>query len=217
MAKVSQKGPGSSTPCAARRSVASFQHPKCTQLSVEMHAAGDGQAVDFAACRKTLARLQEEIAAGQSSKFAMACQLARNPRDPRLKLFVTWQALQFRHEHADLFHGGDYIPLNVRGSRAKHVCAFARNSVSCSGSQRKVAVIVVPRLIAQLTPPPANAVATPPPLGPAIWEDTQVLIEDAAGISLEDLFTGEMHLPEDGLISVGRALSDFPVALLTAR
>ena len=134
---------------------------------------------------------------------------------PRLKLFVTWQTLQFRREHADLFQEGDYIPLNVRGSRSKHVCAFARISVSSPGAPRKVAVIIVPRLIAQLTPAEANGAGNSSPLGPAIWEDTHVLVEDLAVSSLENLFTGQIELPENGLIPVARALSDFPVAVLT--
>ena len=65
-------------------------------------------------------------------------ELAQNPRDPRLKLFVTWRVLQFRRQHADLFQLGDYIPLDVEGAKAKHLCAFARRwpSPSDVGARR---------------------------------------------------------------------------------
>ena len=82
--------------------------------------------VDFALRRKMLARLRKDAGRNDRSLLALARQLAQDPRDPRLKLLVTWRVLQYRRQHADLFRLGDYIPLDVIGPQAKHVCAFAR-------------------------------------------------------------------------------------------
>ena len=82
--------------------------------------------VNFVARRKMLARLRKNVGRDDRSLLSLAAGLARNPRDPRLKLFVTWRALQFRRQHGDLFGLGDYVPLDVEGAKTPHVCAFAR-------------------------------------------------------------------------------------------
>ena len=82
--------------------------------------------VDFANRRKMLAQLRKNAGRNDRSLPSLARQLALNPRDPRLKLFVTWRVLQFRRQSADLFRLGDYIPLEASGPQARHVCAFAR-------------------------------------------------------------------------------------------
>jgi (1->4)-alpha-D-glucan 1-alpha-D-glucosylmutase len=51
---------------------------------------------------------------------------ALDPHDNRVKLFVTARLLAARRTHPELFTRGDYKPLHVTGSRAKHVIAFAR-------------------------------------------------------------------------------------------
>jgi (1->4)-alpha-D-glucan 1-alpha-D-glucosylmutase len=170
--------------------------------------------VDFALRGKLLRRLRKDIGRNERSLLPLARELAQNPRDPRLKLFVTWRVLQFRRQHADLFRLGEYIPLEVGGSRAKHVCAFARAQASGAGPERQVAVVIAPRLIAQLTPPGDDSPA-PPPLGTTIWNDTHISIERLAPSSLKNLFTGETCVPDDSRISLAAALADFPVALLT--
>ena len=130
--------------------------------------------VDFALRRKMLARLRKDAGRKDRSLLALARQLALDPRDPRLKLFVTSRVLQFRRQHAGLFRHGDYIPLEVSGPRAKHVCAFARTCPSPSGSGREIALVIAPRFIAELTPLRSDAPTAPPPTGSAIWEDTHV-------------------------------------------
>lgn len=170
--------------------------------------------VDFSLRGKMLRRLRKDIGRNERSLLPLARELAQNPRDPRLKLFVTWRVLQFRRHHADLFRLGEYIPLEVGGSRAKHVCAFARVHSSSAGSDRQIAIVIAPRLIAQLTPPGADSPA-PSPLGSTVWEDTYVSMEGVASSAMKNLFTGEPCLPEDSRISLAVALADFPVALLT--
>ena len=172
--------------------------------------------VDFARRRDMLARLRAIDATGDPSLPALARELARNPRDPRLKLFVTWRVLQFRRRHAELFQLGDYIPLDVQGPRARHACAFARVRGSPLGAGPKIAVVIVPRLIAQLTPLAPDSSPAPPPVGSAVWEDTHVLVGDWASPRLENLFTAQVCSPQGSRVLAAEALSDFPVALLTS-
>ncbi len=170
--------------------------------------------VDFTLRRKMLARLSKDAGRKDRSLLSLACQLARDPRDPRLKMFVTSRVLQFRRQHASLFRYGDYIPLDVSGPRAKHVCAFARTCPSPSGSGREVALVVAPRFIAELTPLRSDSPTVSPPVGPATWEDTHVTVGDVPLLPLKNVFTGQAVSLEDPCLPVATALADFPVAVL---
>ena len=100
--------------------------------------------------------------------------------------------------------------------RRQSICAFSRGSGShLRKSEPKIAIVIAPRLIAQLTPLPTDSLPAPPPLGSAIWEDTQIIVENVASSPLRNVFTGQMCSPEDSRIPVAAALADFPVALLT--
>ena len=150
------------------------------------------------------------------SVAALARPRARpKPRDPRLKLFLTWRTLQLRRQRADLFRFGQYVPLEVQGAEAKHVCAFARHSIAAAEFERSVAIVVVPRWIAQLTPLPPDALAAPPPMGHAVWGDTRVMMSQAAPVALKNWFTGRICPSPNGSLAMGDVLSDFPVALLS--
>lgn len=52
--------------------------------------------------------------------------LVKEPKDGRIKLFITKKILQFRKNHPKPFLNGSYTPLNVKGPLAEHVIAFAR-------------------------------------------------------------------------------------------
>ncbi len=181
--------------------------------------------VDFRRRREMLAELQAKVADGDPSFLALARQLGQDPRHPRLKLFLTWRTLQFRRQHADLFRFGDYIPLEAQGARAKHVCAFARRWPSGNAGEqavahdgvpgRSLAVVIAPRWIAQLTPLSPESLAAPPPLGRAVWEDTHLGLDQWALSRLKNVFTGQAYSPQDSLLWLADALSDFPVALLS--
>jgi (1->4)-alpha-D-glucan 1-alpha-D-glucosylmutase len=171
--------------------------------------------VDSRRHREMLLQIQKDLAQGDSSLLTLARELAHNPRDGRLKLFLTWRTLQFRRRHAALFQSGDYVPLEAQGTRARHVCAFARCSTSVGESERPMAIIVVPRWIAQLTPLPPDALVAPPPMEDAVWEDTRLAVGPWASSPLKNLFTGEIYSADESLLWVGKVLSNFPVALLS--
>ncbi len=171
--------------------------------------------VDFSHRRKLLARLQKDIGRNERSLLALARQLAQDPRDPRLKLLVTWRVLQCRRKHAEFFRLGGYTALETSGPRAAHVCAFAREYASAPGSQRQIAIVIAPRLLAHLTPSGNDSPTALPPIGSSVWEDTYVAIGSAISSPLKNLFTGQVISIEDCRLPVGRALADFPVALIS--
>ena len=164
--------------------------------------------------RKLLEQLRQEVGCNERSLQTLSRQLAQDPRNPRLKLFIIWRVLQLRRQHPDLFQGGDYLPLDVDGPRAKHICAFARACRSRSKSGRKVAIVIAPCRIAALTLSASDSLP-PPPLGSVVWEDTQVPVGDVTSSALTNLFTGQVISLEDSRIPVANALADFPIAVLT--
>jgi len=171
--------------------------------------------VDFATRREMLSGLRSEVAQGDRALLALANRLARDPCDPRLKLFVTWRTLQLRRRHARLFQSGDYVPLEVQGARARHVCALARIDRSASGSEPAVAIVAAPRLIAQLTPWAQETFVAPPPLGAAVWGDTCLVVEGLPSSPLKNVFTGQVCAIDSARLPVASLLADFPVALAT--
>ncbi len=116
--------------------------------------------------------------------------LAANPLQDEMKLWVTHKALQFRKANRELFARGEYLALAVRGPCARHVCAFARRL------QELWAVVVAPRWSSRIED----------------WADTELLVPQDAPAGWRDVLTG--------LIPAGWRLADlmreFPVAMLAA-
>lgn len=109
-------------------------------------------------------------------------------------------------DRLQLFLRGDYMPLQVSGARANHVCAFAR---SRNGEE---VVITVPRLLARL-------IGSETPLGPAVWGN-DALVPPAAPQSrtYRNVFTGEIveTVERDGrrVLPLAAVFARFPVAML---
>jgi len=168
--------------------------------------------VDFDLRRSLLAQLQAAMTGEDTARLRLAEQLARNPRDPRLKLLVTWQLLQFRRRHVRLFQSGAYVPLEAEGSKAEHVCAFAWRQSPEAGAP-SVAIVVVPRLLAKLTP--AEYPSQPPlPLGPGVWNDTRVVARDLLPRSLRNALSGERYSFSGPQLLLGEIMERFPIAVL---
>jgi (1->4)-alpha-D-glucan 1-alpha-D-glucosylmutase len=154
--------------------------------------------VDFALRR----RLLDELRQGPADP-ARAAQLLESWRDGRVKLWVTWQALQARARHPDAFVRGGYLPVAAEGTRAGHLLAFLRQG---GGS---ALLAVAPRLVAGLEAASGVQGAT----GPASWGDTRLRAAELAG-RWRNLLTGEeLRGGEDGL-AAAEVLAHFPVALL---
>jgi (1->4)-alpha-D-glucan 1-alpha-D-glucosylmutase len=131
--------------------------------------------------------------------------------DGRIKLYLTWRTLSLRWEHHGLFQYGTYLPLSANGTKAEHICAFARRF------KDRTAIVAVPRLFVGLCGfnPKAK------PIGSEIWLDTRV---NAASEQFDkrvyrNIFTGERVVPEmhsgNPSFPAAQLFSNFPVALLT--
>ncbi|MGF6775088.1 malto-oligosyltrehalose synthase [Paraburkholderia sp. GAS334] len=132
-------------------------------------------------------------------------QLA-NWRDGRVKLGVVQRMLALRAHLPALPDQGVYMPLQIRGSRAAHVIAFARRYGNAYG------IVIATRLAATLL----DASARTPLVDPERWGDTAVEMPEAlASRALFDwLSPGAPKVDESGLLYLRDALVAMPVAML---
>jgi (1->4)-alpha-D-glucan 1-alpha-D-glucosylmutase len=98
--------------------------------------------IDFTARSGALKQIAGAEAEGRESLLR---SLLDRWSDGRIKLFLIWKALRFRHEHAALFHEGDFLPLQAAGCNARNVIAFVRKAGS------KSVLVAVPRWLSQLS------------------------------------------------------------------
>lgn len=151
------------------------------------------------------ARLARELEARWRDGEGDPGELVARWSDGRAKLWLVWRLLALRRERPELLCEGEYEPLEVVGTRAEHVCAFARRE---GGS---AVLVVAPRLVAPLLAP-GSALA----LDPDALADTAVLAPaDLDADSLREVTTGRSIALEpapDGrrALPVARALARFP-------
>jgi (1->4)-alpha-D-glucan 1-alpha-D-glucosylmutase len=161
------------------------------------------RAVDYRIRSELLAELAHD------SERRLPEMLARL-EDGRCKLLLTWRALQLRRAQPRLFSHGDYRRLRVHGSRAHHLCAFARRY------ERRAVVVIAPRLYRRLLDDSARL-----PLGSEVWEDTFIELPANANSRrpLRNVVDGTPLQPQsEGNmlgIAAAQALARFPVALLS--
>jgi (1->4)-alpha-D-glucan 1-alpha-D-glucosylmutase len=128
--------------------------------------------------------------------------LLTNWRDGHIKQTLIKQVLNLRAEHAELFRRGTYQALEVVGSQAHRVLAFAREH------QGKRAIVIVPIRCAPLLENSAE-----PRVDALRWGDTRVKLPfTASEENLKGLFssTAVTHHRE---LNISAALGDFPVNL----
>lgn len=158
--------------------------------------------VDYELRRRLLERArQEELPA-----------LLETWRDGAVKLGLIWRTLALRRSFPDLFAAGGYQPLQVRGERAGHVCAFAR----VRGDH--LLIVAVPLLVARLWPEDQQS----PPLG-AVWRGVNIdLPRGGDGRHFVNVLTGDAVNPRrprrgNPVLATADLFSRFPVALLESR
>ena len=167
--------------------------------------------VDFGRRRQMLKALASEIEA-TTDLGGLARRLLKAPDDGAVKLFVIRQTLAVRRRRGDLFARGEYRPIEVQGTHAEHVLAFARTAPGGAGrtAPRGAALTVVPRLVA------ARGISEP--VGADYWGDTMLVLPPEVTGSLRNAFTGAdtvvARSGDVGRVPVGAALATFPVALL---
>jgi len=137
-----------------------------------------------------------------------AREVVATRNDGRIKLHMTFKALNFRRENRELFESGRYLPLTVEGTCQEHICAFER---SVNGSS---ILVVVPLFCSRLIGDSSGL-----PLGPEVWQDTRIIQPfDIASSCYRNIFTGEVLSLDQQESQLSLALQDilavYPVALL---
>lgn len=128
--------------------------------------------------------------------------LLTNWRDGRIKQRLIATTLQRRAEHAELFRQGAYHALEVVGSEAHRVLAFARQHA------HTWAIVIVPIRCAGLLENSAE-----PQVGAPQWGDTRVKLPFAApDQNLKGLFS-TVAVTNHRELNISAALGDFPVNL----
>jgi (1->4)-alpha-D-glucan 1-alpha-D-glucosylmutase len=101
-------------------------------------------------------------------RIGLVRELAADLQRDEVKMFVTHRALEFRKANRELFARGEYMPLEVQGSCAGHVVAFARKL------GEHWAVVVAPRWTSRVHD----------------WGDTEIVMPDGAPGEWTDAITG---------------------------
>jgi (1->4)-alpha-D-glucan 1-alpha-D-glucosylmutase len=164
--------------------------------------------VDFVHRRELLNALDQRLNESASALGDLAGELVAERTDGRIKLFVIRQLLNYRRENPDLLTCGQYLPVELAGSRREYVCAFCRKSGDAA------LIVVAPRLVAGLV-----GMSGQPPLGPTVWEDTLLILpKGLAQGQFVNLFTGDLLSAGDDsespVLPIASALKTFPVAAL---
>lgn len=115
-------------------------------------------------------------------------ELAANPQQDEMKLFVTYKALEARRSRRDLFARGEYVPLAARGACARNVVAFARRRGG------EWAAVVAPRWTSRVTE----------------WGDTEVVLPEGTPAEWTDCLTAL----SPASWRMKDLVAEFPVAML---
>ena len=158
-------------------------------------------AIDFA--RRETALKEIESSEGTHIKEARR-GFVEHWQDGKIKLYLIRKALRFRRDHGDLFHEGEFVPLQVAGCHSENVIAFLRRTPSAS------TLVVLPRWLCRIADKsgslPARIdwcdthIVLPPP-SPRNWKSILAPTELAS----QDRQTGACLMLND-------LLNDFPVA-----
>ncbi len=154
-------------------------------------------------------RMLEELKSMEASmgNGPLCAELLKRPEDSRIKLYVTWKALNLRKTFKEVFVGGDYVALETGGAKKEHICAFSRkNSIGN-------VLVCAPRFYTGLVAPGERG--GPDFIEKSVWEGTYVALPGPG--RFKDVFTGRVAetRTEDGrsLMSAGELLSGFPLFL----
>jgi (1->4)-alpha-D-glucan 1-alpha-D-glucosylmutase len=157
--------------------------------------------VNFDRRIKLLDKLIQQERLGQQSLIE---RIMKSWQDGRVKLYVTYKALDARRADEDIFQDGSYVPLPVEGKRQEHVGVFARNR------GEKWAITAVPRFLTGLVE------AGDLPCGQKVWGDDIILLPGNTPRYWLNVFTGEKLRAFDGRkgLYISEIFNIFPVALL---
>jgi (1->4)-alpha-D-glucan 1-alpha-D-glucosylmutase len=136
----------------------------------------------------------------QTDILKLIDELFSSKENGKIKLFITYKALQVRKQNLAVFQKGNYQPLEVSGKFKDHIIAFARNDGNTT------IITIVPRFLTNLVQPQEY------PLGKQ-WHDTCLHLPSKVPLAWQDAITNQM-IQADGTVQIGEVLKYFPVALL---
>jgi (1->4)-alpha-D-glucan 1-alpha-D-glucosylmutase len=165
--------------------------------------------VDYPRRVQILQEMKNWPKSGEALKACMR-ELIKHMSDGRIKMFLTWKALNLRKQRPKLFQEGNYLPLNIQGPKAKHLLSFVRRH---GGDEL---IVVVPRLCARLFDG-QGMFSTEPDL----WKDTGVELGNGSDNRVyRNIFTGdsfELNGSErNGFLEAVGLFGDFPVTVLVS-
>ena len=157
--------------------------------------------VDYGLRQQLLEELQ---AAERQDRRGLVRSLWPSWQDGRIKLYVTYKALQVRAALRNVFEEGAYTALAAT-QQPERVVAFARHD------RAAWALVAVPRLTSKLVRPNSA------PVGRRVWRDDALALPQDAPQRWRNAFTGEIcHTDAGGGLPLAQALRSFPIALLTS-
>jgi (1->4)-alpha-D-glucan 1-alpha-D-glucosylmutase len=164
--------------------------------------------VDYDHRRALLDDLKQRLGAAGEDLTSLTQQLLRTPEDGYVKLYLTYQVMNYRRFHQDLFSKGAYSPLLAVGEKADYVCSFIR------ALEEEVVVIAVPRLVVGLTGGREEHL-----LRGSQWRQTSLILpHEMTGRSFRNLFTGERVTVDvqegNATLPLAPLFQFFPVTLL---
>jgi len=133
--------------------------------------------VDYGARMQALSGIKAREA--EIGAQALFHELLERGEDGRAKLYLIFRVLNYRRQSRELFDSGEYLPLEAKGARSRHLCAFARRGRAAT------VIAVAARLVATLAP------ELELPLGEAAWMDTILVLPEGSGRRFRNIVNGE--------------------------
>ncbi len=119
------------------------------------------RSVDFEGRMHMLGEAKKNLESGASENLSARLFALENLG--RLKLIYTWKTLTFRRQNKDLFVGGEYIPVEVKGDKERNIVAFVRKR------GKKIALAVAARFFTSCL---SN---TEMSFSPDFWKGTELI------------------------------------------
>ena len=162
--------------------------------------------VDYSKRRKVLQEMQTWPESAEHLKPYVR-ELTSHMSDGRIKMYLTWKALNLRKRRPELFLKGNYLSLNVQGPKAKHLLAFTRRYGNSE------LIVAVPRLCAKLFSGDGESSVIQD-----WWKETYVeLLPSPERRTYRNVFTGEQVILESSgqasRLQANVLFADFPLAL----
>lgn len=156
--------------------------------------------VDYSNRRNLLSMLKQK---SKEDAGALVTHLMETPEDGRIKLYFTSQILNFRLQNILLFQQGNYVPIEVKGEKAKNVIAFSR------AHDQKQIIVAVGRFYTQL----AN-IETIDPIA-EIWGNTTLALPSHLEGNYRDVLSGTtLSIAQNQEVSLKQIFSKLPIILL---